>query len=324
MRSRSTTSAPRCSSPASRCCWSGSRSPATSSAGSPPPARCSSSAGWPIVAAAVYVEARVAVEPIIPLRLFRDRTTSLATGASVLVGVAMFGVDRLPQPVLPARPRDEPDQGRPDVGRDGRRPAGLEHRHRPDHQPRPASGSATSSAAWSPSSSASRCWRRSTRRPPLGWSVPSWRVLGLGLGATMQNLSSPSRTTSPSPTSVPPARWSRSSARSAASIGVSALGAVLSHQVAASVTRRPRPALGIRSAPTRAARSPTWRRCPRRCARVFEHAFGEATGHLFLVAVPFAVLALVCVAVHPRGAAAHHDPARGRDLTGVAAELPVR
>ena len=28
---------------------------------------------------------------------------------------------------------------------------------------------------------------------------------------------------------------------------------------------------------------------------VFEHAFGEATGHLFLVAVPFAVLALVCV-----------------------------
>ncbi len=28
---------------------------------------------------------------------------------------------------------------------------------------------------------------------------------------------------------------------------------------------------------------------------IFEHAFGEATGHLFLVAVPFAVLALVCV-----------------------------
>ena len=28
---------------------------------------------------------------------------------------------------------------------------------------------------------------------------------------------------------------------------------------------------------------------------VFEHAFGEATGHLFMVAAPFAVLALICV-----------------------------
>ena len=47
--------------------------------------------GLAIVAAAVYVEARVAVDPIIPLRLFRDRTTALATGASLMVGVAMFG-----------------------------------------------------------------------------------------------------------------------------------------------------------------------------------------------------------------------------------------
>ena len=47
--------------------------------------------GLAFIAAAIYVEARVAVEPIIPLRLFRDRTTSLATGASVLVGLAMFG-----------------------------------------------------------------------------------------------------------------------------------------------------------------------------------------------------------------------------------------
>src|ERR1700710_372692 len=47
--------------------------------------------GLAVVAAAVYVEGRVAVEPIIPLRLFRDRTTALATAASVLIGVAMFG-----------------------------------------------------------------------------------------------------------------------------------------------------------------------------------------------------------------------------------------
>src|SRR6476619_2571865 len=48
-------------------------------------------AGLVTIGGAIFVEARVAVEPIIPLRLFRDRTTALATAASVLIGVAMFG-----------------------------------------------------------------------------------------------------------------------------------------------------------------------------------------------------------------------------------------
>src|SRR4051795_4475418 len=47
--------------------------------------------GIVLLSAAVYVEMKVAVEPVIPTRLFRDRTTSLATFASVMVGVAMFG-----------------------------------------------------------------------------------------------------------------------------------------------------------------------------------------------------------------------------------------
>ena len=46
-RSRSTTSAPSCSSAASRSCWSGSRSVARTSTGSPGPAACSSSAPSP-------------------------------------------------------------------------------------------------------------------------------------------------------------------------------------------------------------------------------------------------------------------------------------
>src|SRR6476469_3070892 len=52
--------------------------------------------GWMIalgvlmLVAAVVVEAK-AKEPIIPLRLFKDRTTSLATFASAMVGIAMFG-----------------------------------------------------------------------------------------------------------------------------------------------------------------------------------------------------------------------------------------
>ena len=43
-------------------------------------------------------------------------------------------LDRLPLAVLPAGPRDVPDARRPDVDRDGRWPAGLEHHEWPDHQ----------------------------------------------------------------------------------------------------------------------------------------------------------------------------------------------
>ncbi|WP_235926809.1 MFS transporter [Actinokineospora pegani] len=47
-------------------------------------------AGVVLLAAMVFVETRAA-EPIIPLRLFRDRTTLLATIASIAVGTALFG-----------------------------------------------------------------------------------------------------------------------------------------------------------------------------------------------------------------------------------------
>ncbi|HYH31229.1 MAG TPA: MDR family MFS transporter, partial [Pseudonocardia sp.] len=46
--------------------------------------------GVVLIGLALVVETR-AKEPIIPLRMFRDRTTALATIASVSVGVAMFG-----------------------------------------------------------------------------------------------------------------------------------------------------------------------------------------------------------------------------------------
>jgi MFS family permease len=46
--------------------------------------------GLAALVAALVVESR-AKEPIVPLRLFRDRTTTLATVGSIAVGVAMFG-----------------------------------------------------------------------------------------------------------------------------------------------------------------------------------------------------------------------------------------
>lgn len=46
--------------------------------------------GITLLAVAIWVQSKVR-EPIMPLRLFRDRTTSLATFSSIAVGVAIFG-----------------------------------------------------------------------------------------------------------------------------------------------------------------------------------------------------------------------------------------
>ncbi len=46
--------------------------------------------GLALLAVSVWVESR-AKDPIIPLYLFKDRTTTLATIASIAVGVALFG-----------------------------------------------------------------------------------------------------------------------------------------------------------------------------------------------------------------------------------------
>ena len=122
-------------------------------------------------------------------------------------------------------------------------------------------------------------------------------VLGLGLGATMQNLvlavqNNTAQADMGAASSV--VAFFRSMG---GSIGVSALGAVLSHQVAEKVDRGPGRAWASRAGAARQSHVDPRprRRCRRRSGRVFEHAFGEATGHLFLVAVPFAVRALVCV-----------------------------
>ncbi len=48
------------------------------------------SGGVAAILAFLYVETRAA-EPIVPLRLFRDRTTALSVIASIFVGIAMFG-----------------------------------------------------------------------------------------------------------------------------------------------------------------------------------------------------------------------------------------
>jgi MFS family permease len=251
-------------------------------------------AGALVLAAAIVVEMKVAREPVIPMRLFRDRTTSLATLASVLIGVAMFGSTvYLSQYFQLARGMSPTQAGLMSIAMVG--------------------GLLVSSILTGRIISETGRWKRylvggmvlvivglgllSTidDRTPLLTVGVYMSVLGLGLGATMQNLvlavqNNTAQSDMGAASSV--VAFFRSMG---GSIGVSALGAVLSHQVADSVTRG-LARLGVPTGDGHESHAiPDLRALPAPVRAVFENAFGEATGHIFLVAVPFAVLALVCV-----------------------------
>ena len=276
-------------------------------------------AGLVVVAAAVYVEARVAVEPVVPLRLFRDRTIALATTASVLIGVAMFGSTvYLSQYFQTARGMSPTAAGLMSICMVG--------------------GLLVSSIVSGRRITTHRTWKRwlvsgmvltvvglgllgtideTTDLRVVGLFMA---VLGVGLGATMQNLVLAVQN------NVPLSELGAASSVVAffrslgGSVGVSALGALLSTQVAAKVTAGLSD-LGVEAGRPRQPRDPRPRpRLPAPVRAVFEQAFGESFGHLFLVATPLAVLALVCVRGHPRGAAAHHP----RHRPGGAGRLRAR
>jgi MFS family permease len=119
-------------------------------------------------------------------------------------------------------------------------------------------------------------------------------ILGVGLGSTMQNLvlavqNNTAQADMGSASAV--VAFFRSMG---GSIGVSALGAVLSAQVSEKVST----GLAALRIPVDAHQShqiPDLRTLPAPVRAVFEHAFGASTGELFLIATPFAVLALVAV-----------------------------
>jgi len=249
--------------------------------------------GLVVLAIAIYVEARVAVEPVIPLRLFADRTTALSTVASVLIGLAMFGSTvYLSQYFQLAREMSPTRAGLMSITMVG--------------------GLLVSSIASGRMITATGRWKRflvggmvlvivglallaqideSTDLVLVGLFMA---VLGLGLGATMQNLvlsvqNNVATTDLGAASSV--VAFFRSMG---GSIGVSALGAVLSHQVSAKVSAG-LAAMGLEADPHESGSIPDLSTLPAPVRGLFEQAFGEATGHIFLVAVPFAVLALVCV-----------------------------
>ncbi len=274
----------------------------------------SSALSWTLVAAAVailalavLVEARFAVEPVVPLRLFKDRTTSLATLASVLIGVAMFGSTvYLSLYFQRARGMSPTDAGLMSVCMVG--------------------GLFVSSIVSGRIISNTGIWKRwlvggmATVIVGIGLlstidaTTPLWRVglfmavLGVGLGATMQNLvlavqNNTAQADMGAASSV--VAFFRSLG---GSIGISALGAILAHRVASSLTdglpalaalAKQDPAIGRELADfqsrTQGGSIPDPNTLGAHVRGLFEGAFGDATGHIFLVALPFAVAAFVCV-----------------------------
>jgi len=274
--------------------------------------------GVAVIAAAIYVEARVAVEPIIPLRLFKDRTTSLATAASVLIGVAMFGSTvYLSQYFQLARGMSPTHAGLMSIAMVG--------------------GLLVSSIVTGRIITRTGLWKRwlvggmvlvivglgllgqiddTTNLAVVGLFMA---VLGLGLGATMQNLvlavqNNTVQSDMGAASSV--VAFFRSMG---GSIGVSALGALLAAQVADKVATG-LAALGVPTSSHESHAIPDLDTLPAPVRAVFEHAFGASIGELFLVAMPFAVLALVCVLF------IREVPLRTTNLPGrvAADEVPAR
>src|SRR6478672_9899508 len=248
--------------------------------------------GLAVLAAAIYVEAKVAREPIIPLRLFKDRTTSLATVASVLIGVAMFGSTvYLSEYFQNARGMSPTEAGLMSIAMVG--------------------GLLVSSIVTGRIITSTGLWKRwlvggmvfvivdLTLLDTIDSTTPLivvgafMAVLGLGLGATMQNLvlavqNNTAQADMGAASSV--VAFFRSMG---GSIGVSALGAVLSHQVTQSVTDG-LARMGIQGGHSNGS-IPKLAELPAPIRALYESAFGEATGHIFMIAMPFAALALVCV-----------------------------
>lgn len=255
-----------------------------------------------LIGGALWVEAKVASEPVIPLRLFRDRTTALATAASVMIGVAMFGATvYLSQYFQLARGMSPTEAGLMSVCMVG--------------------GLLVSSIVSGRIITQTGLWKRwlvggmifviagiallgtIDVDTPLVVVGSYMALVGIGLGATMQNLVL-SVQNNVAVEDLGAASSVVAMFRSiGGSAGVAALGAVLAHQVTSGVTN------GIESL-VRAGKIsqeqlaamqhstgdiPKLADLPAPIRSLYEASFGDAVGHLFLVAVPFAVVAFLCI-----------------------------
>ncbi|MET7835057.1 MDR family MFS transporter [Micromonospora sediminicola] len=244
-------------------------------------------------ALAVRVEQRAA-EPMIPPRLFRNRTITLAVVASVAVGVGMFGASVfLGQYFQIARGESPTMSGLMTLPMIG--------------------GLLVASTVVGRIITSTGRWKRwlvtGSVLLTAGFALmgsmradtPYWRLaifmalIGLGLGMTMQNLVLAVQNT------VGAHELGAASSVVAffrslgGAVGVSALGAVLGHRVkdylADGLSRLGVPASGSGSG----GALPDVHTLPAPIRAVVESAYGHGAGDIFLAAAPFGLLALIAV-----------------------------
>ncbi|MFF4596659.1 MDR family MFS transporter [Amycolatopsis sp. CA-161197] len=248
--------------------------------------------GVVVLALAVFVETKVR-EPIIPLRLFRNRTVSLTTIASFFVGVAMFGgtvfLSQYFQLSLGKSPTVAGLMSLPMIF-----------------------GLLVSSTVSGQLISRTGRWKGhlilgavlltaglgllgliDAHTSVLELSL-FMLVLGVGVGMLMQNLVLVTQNDVPA-TDLGAATSTLSFFRSlGGSIGVSALGAVLANRVTALITEGLGPMPGMSSSGSE--KVPNLADLPAPIANVIREAYGTATSDLFLIAAPIALLVVVAVA----------------------------
>lgn len=251
--------------------------------------------GVVLLVLAVLVEAKVA-EPVIALGIFRNRTVALTTVASLLVGVAMFGgTVFLSQYFQVSLGKSSTIAGMMSL------PMIL--------------GLLVSSTVAGQIISATGRWKvylvvgavtmtvglglLSTIGADTHFGLLSayMAVMGIGVGMLMQNLVLAAQNDVPA-AELGAATSVLSFFRSmGGTIGTSVLGAILANRVASEMTKSLKDAGGAAEGGGQAGHGgvPDMTALPAPMREIVEHAYGVATAELFLVATPFAALALVAV-----------------------------
>ncbi len=249
--------------------------------------------GVVLLVAFVLVELRAA-EPVVPMALFKDRTTSLAVFASVMVGVAMFGSTVfLVQYFQISRGMSPTRAGLMTLALVG--------------------GLLVSSIVTGRLIAATGRWKRylvggaaamvvgvallGTIDPQIGlFRVGAYMaILGIGMGAVNQNLVLAVQNSAAQADIGAASSLAAFFRTMGGSIGVSALGAVLGHKVAGSMQQGLAdegitPPEGLSG-----SEIPDMTTLPEEMRGIVESAYANASGDIFTYAAPFAVLALIAV-----------------------------
>ncbi|MEU6077227.1 MDR family MFS transporter [Micromonospora sp. NPDC047074] len=249
--------------------------------------------GLALLGLAVWVESR-AEEPIVPLHIFRNRTVSLTTIASVLVGVAMFGgtvfLSQYFQISLGKSPTMAGLMSLPMIlgllvsstvagqliTKHGRWKAYL------------VAGAVIMTVGMALLATIDA----HTSMLLLGVYMA---VLGIGVGMLMQNLVLAAQNDVPAQ-DLGAATSTLTFFRSmGGTIGVSALGAVLANRVATLSAEKLGPLAGGGAPGGGHGEVPDMSALPEPVLRIVQEVYGTATAELFLIGAPIALLAVVVV-----------------------------